>query len=199
VLYDEFHAITIASDGHGLALRERSLARAAVRFFAGFLLLGVGVLTVVVFLGPEGPRPAGQGLSIWLGRGAIGLFVTTLGILPIVVGVCFMGLRSEYSARQSEHRLWAVTRLLGLVLWSRAFSFAEFRRVGLRHVRRGPFGGAWWFVVSCEGASASVEIATCSEYQRAALVAEALAAQMGLPVRFEGAEGVAYPRQSEWG
>lgn len=189
MIYDEFQAITIAPNGDDLLLRERSLPAAVLRFLFGLFSLGVGLLVVIAFLSPEGPRPAGHGPSAWLGWGIIGLLVTALGLLPTAAGIGLIGLRSEYLVRKSERRLWSVTRLLGLVLRSRPYSFSDFQHIYIRHVRRGPFGGAWQFVIRCEGAAALVEIATVSKHQRARVVAESLAGQLGLPVRFACDEG----------
>jgi hypothetical protein len=189
VVNDEFQAITVVPDEDGVSLRERSLLAAVARMLCGLVLLAVGLLVVFALLGSGGPRPAGHGLTAWLGWGVIGLFATALGLLPIGVGITFIGVRSEYSVRQSGRRLWAVTRLLGLVIRSRPYLFSDFQQVGIRHVRRGPFRGAWQFVARCEGQVASLEIATCSQYQRACMVAGSLARQLGLPVRFECDQG----------
>jgi hypothetical protein len=82
VIYDDSQAIVVTSDGDRLSLRERSLPATVARWVFGLCLLSVGSLVAIAFLGPGEPRPAGHGLSAWLGWGVIGLFLTALSVLP---------------------------------------------------------------------------------------------------------------------
>lgn len=190
MIYDEFNCAEVATQPAGAILHEVSGRNTAVRLLFGLLPLAFGGLVLAVFLNgsfhfkatPGVDAPVWQALLAWL---ILGLIFAMLVVVPLSWAAELLGQRYEYVFDQSQRQLVARSRWFGVVLRSRRYGFDAFDRVCVRRESvRGVFsGGRWGFIVSCEGQTTSERLACCWKPQRAEQLAEAIAAQMALPIQ----------------
>ena len=114
-----FDAFICDEQSGQLVLRERPSTESAVlRPLFGLFPLGVGCLSIYVFLSGGGPTPVGSLGARIFGWAVVAVFFTAVGLLPLGWGLSELFVRRSFALRSIERVLEARITFASALFWT---------------------------------------------------------------------------------